>query len=228
MAEVVGQGFYDNTKTDYAALLDEGDSGRFNLGLSGDDAITAMLGVLANPVLAPRITGKADVIAKAQAFDKINYTSTKPTVMLANEADRLVFPGNQLLYVNKALAVHEARLAAWQDKYDAAKGAARAALLAAKPRFNVLALYAMTPETYTVYNAAGIPDLAGAGSPSGTGHQTFSKSQTMTWIRLLNYSARTGQVPSWNSVVRTMNANGDTYLSRDEFYAPNALKYANS
>ncbi len=229
MAEIVGAGFYDNTKTDYAALLDDGDSGRFNLGLSGDEAIAAMLGVLASPVLAPRVVGKADVIAKAQVFDQIKYTSTKPTVMLSNEADRLVFPGNQQLYVDKALAKHEERLAAWQDKYDAAtSSSARAELRRQKPRFNVLSMYAMTPETYTVYNDAGIPDLAGAGSPSGTGHQTFSKSQTMTWVRLLNYAARKGQVPSWASVVRTMNANGDTYLSRDEFYAPRTLKYANS
>ncbi len=39
ISEITGPGFYDNTKTNWAALLDEGDAGRYNLGLSGDDGI---------------------------------------------------------------------------------------------------------------------------------------------------------------------------------------------
>ena len=100
ISEITGAGFYDNTKTDWAALLSDEDSGRYNLGLSGDDAIAAMLGVLA---LAPRVTGNADAIAKFKALDKSSFTSKHPTILLSNEADRLVFPGNSARYVDRSV-----------------------------------------------------------------------------------------------------------------------------
>ena len=221
LAEVVGAGFYDNTKTDFSALLSEADAGRFNLGLSGDDAINAMLGVLA---LAPRVKGDATAMAKSAAFDAINYSSTKPTILLSNEADRLVFAGNSQLYVDNARAAYEARLATWQAKYDAARtSTAKEALIPSKPRWNTLALYALTPETYTKFTAAGLPDLAGAPAVSGVGHQSFTEKQMMTWVRMLATAADTGRVPTWtgaaSQLARVPNMN------TDEFYQPSLLKY---
>ena len=130
IGEITGAGFYDNTKTNWFALLSAADSGRFNLGLSGDDAITGMLGVLS---MMPRVKGDPAAMAKFAALDKINYTSDKPTILLANEADRLVFAGNSALYVSNATASYKARLA----KYKAGAGT--------KPVWNTLALYALTP-----------------------------------------------------------------------------------
>ena len=209
ISEITGPGFYDNTKTNWAALLDEGDAGRYNLGLSGDEAITAMLGVLA---MAPRVTGNADAIAKFKALDKSTFASTIPTISLSNEADRLVFAGNSARYVDKKRAVYEAALAKWQ-----------ASKAGKKPVWNTLALYAMTPETYTKFTAAGLPVLAGAPTPSGVGHQTFTNKQLMAWIRMLAVSAKSGNVPT-GAYVQYI-AKKVPYLNDDLDYRPNDLKY---
>jgi hypothetical protein len=209
ISEITGPGFYDNTKTDWASLLDEGDAGRYNLGLSGDEAIAAMMGVLA---AAPRVTGNADAIAKFKALDKSTFTSTIPTITLSNEADRLVFAGNSSRYVDKKRAVYEAALAKWE-----------ANKTGKKPVWNTLALYAMTPETYTKFTAAGLPDLAGAPAASGVGHQTFSKAQTMAWVRMLAVAAKSGKVPT-GAYVQYI-AKKVPYLNDDLDYRPTDLKY---
>lgn len=221
LAEVVGAGFYDNTKTDFSSLLSEADAGRFNLGLSGDDAINAMLAVLAG---APRVKGDATAMAKSAAFDALTYSSTAPTILLSNEADRLVFAGNSQLYVDNATATFEARLAAWQTKYDAARTMdAKQALIPSKPKFNVMALYALTPELYTTFTAAGLPNLAAAPAASGVGHQTFTEKQTMTWVRMLAMAAKTGHVPTWTVAAKQLAK--VPYMNTDEFYQPPLLKY---
>ena len=209
ISEITGPGFYDNTKTDWASLLDEGDAGRYNLGLSGDDAITAMLGVLA---AAPRVTGNADAIAKFKTLDKSSFTSKHPTITLSNEADRLVFAGNSARYVDRKREVYEKELAAWEVFK---KGP--------KPRWNTLALYAMTPETYTKFTAAGLPDLKAAPAVSGVGHQTFSTKQMKSWVDMLAVAAKSGKVPT-NSYVEYI-ATKVPYLNGDTEYRPYDLKY---
>ena len=139
VAEKVGGPFYDNTKTNFATLLDDGDSGRYNLGLSGDDGINGMLGVLAQ---MPRVSAPAANVAKAAALDPIKYTSTKPTVLLANENDRLVWPGQTSAYVAErnakfapTLAAYESALSAYETAvaaYDKKIANAKAAVTKAK------------------------------------------------------------------------------------------------
>ncbi|TSA21695.1 MAG: hypothetical protein D4R69_02890 [Actinomycetales bacterium] len=221
VSEVVGAGFYDNTKTDFAALLSDADLGRFNLGLSGDDAINGMLATLA---ASPRVTGDATALAKVAALDKSKFDTSKPVVLLSNEADRLVLPGNTPLYLNKARAVYESKLAAWRSKFKAATTTSQAsALLKSKPIWNTVAMYAMTPETYTKFTAAGLPDTTAAISPSGVGHESFTKDQLMLWVRTLASSAKTGRVPS--SGVMAANMAGVVNLNTDPDYQPNELKY---
>ncbi len=221
VSEVVGAGFYDNTKTDFASLLSDADLGRFNLGLSGDDGINAMLATLA---AAPRVTGNPDAMAKVAALDKSKFDTSKPVVLLSNEADRLVLPGNTPLYVNKAKAVYEAKLASWEKKYAAATTSSQvSALLKSKPVWNTVAMYAMTPETYTQFTATGAPDLTAKISPSGVGHQSFSKDQMMLWVRVLASSAKTGKVPSQGVMSSLLAAT--PYLNTDPDYQPNELKY---
>jgi hypothetical protein len=221
VSEVVGAGFYDNTKTNYAALLSDEDQGRFNLGLGGDEAVAAMLATLA---AAPRITGNADAMAKAAALDKSKFDTSKPVVLLSNEADRLVFPGNQVHYVNKAKAVYETKLAAWEKKYAAAKTASEvSALMKSKPLWNTVSMYALTPDTYTKFTATGAPDLTAPVAISGVGHESFTKDQLMTWVRVLASSAKTGKVPSpsvLNSYLTKV-----PYLNTDPDYQPAELKY---
>jgi hypothetical protein len=209
LSEITGPGFYDNTQTNFAALLDEVDAARFNLGLSGDDGINAMLTMLA---LAPRVTGNADAVAKFKALDKSTFTSKVPTITLSNEADRLVFAGNSVRNVDRKRAVYEADLAKWE-----------ANPVGPAPTFNTVALYAMTPEIYTVYTATGLPNLKAPEAVSGVGHQSFTTKQMMAWVRLLAISAQTGKVPSERSLQLIIKR--APYLNDDLEYRPNELKY---
>ena len=221
ISQLTGPGFYDNTKTDYASLLTDAELGRYNLGLSGDDGINIMLGALA---AAPRVKGNAEAMAKFAALDKTSYSSTKPFVMMSNEADRLVFAGNQALYVEKARANYEARLAKYEDALAAATTLAqKKAARASKPVWNVLSLYAVTPDQYTTYTEAGLPNLSAAPSPSGVGHQTFTVAQMTEWVRQLANAAKSGKVAPQSSVPRL--AQYAAGLSDDPDFLPNELKY---
>jgi len=221
ISELTGPGFYDNTKTNWFKLLDPADSGRFNLGLSGDGAINAMLGVLS---LAPRVTGDPAAVAKLKSLDASKFDTTKPVVMLSNEADRLVFSGNQSLYEDKARAVYDVKLAKYEAARDAATNSVeRAAAAKLKPFWNVASLYAMTPETYTKFTAAGLPDFAAPAAPSGVGHQSFTNKQMMAWVKILAHAADTGKVGSRGYLLQYIKkAPG---LNSDLDYRPADLKY---
>lgn len=212
IAEQVGAGFYDNTKTDFSSLLTDEDAARFNLGLSGDEGIQLMLGALK---AAPRITGNPTSMAKFANFYQPTYASTTPMVLLSNEADRLVLPGNAVQYNDRAVAAYQARLDKWNAQTGVKKGA--------KPQPNTLSIYAITPETYTKYNAAGLPDLASPPAVSGVGHQSFTVKQSMTWVALMEISAYAGRVPS--AAVAQKYLARTPYLSIDLDYRPGELKY---
>jgi hypothetical protein len=223
ISEITGPGFYDNTKTDWFSLLDPADAGRYNLGLSGDDGINGMLGVLS---MAPRVKGDPAAVAKLKALDASKFDTTKPVVLLSNEADRLVFAGNSALYVDKARAVYDAKLATYEAARAAAKTSdERAAARALKPVWNVASLYAMTPETYTVYTAQGLPTISDpkTAATSGVGHQTFTPKQTMAWVKILAHAAETGKVGSPGFLQQYIKrAPG---LNPDLDYRPADLKY---
>ena len=206
VAQVIGAGFYDNTKTDYSKLLTDADAGRYNLGLSGDDGINAMLGVLA---AAPRVTGNAATIKKLENLDKTSFTSTKPYVLMANEADRLVFSGNQARTVDKLNAAFKKRLAAASGK-------------AVKPVSNVASIYAFTPARYTKYLATGAPDLAAVPAQSGVGHQDFTVQQMWAWVDMLAFAAQFGPLTA-NDVSNLTD--GVEYLNTDPGWRPSELKY---
>ena len=221
VAEVVGAGFYDNTKTNFSALLADEDLGRFTVGLSGEEAVGAMLATLA---AYPRVEGVPASVAKLAALDKSKFDTTKPVVLLSNEADRLVLSGNQVHYVNKAKAVYEARVAAWDKRLaDATDQPEISFLLKNKPVWNTVSMYALTPDTYTKFTATGAPDLTAPVAISGVGHESFTKEQLMTWVRVLASSAKTGKVPS-QTVLNTILPKVP-YLNTDPDYQPAELKY---
>ena len=221
VAEVVGAGFYDNTKTNFSALLADEDLGRFTVGLSGEEAVGAMLATLA---AYPRVEGVPASVAKLAALDKSKFDTTKPVVLLSNEADRLVLSGNQVHYVNKAKAVYEARIAAWDKRLaDATNQPEISFLLKNKPVWNTVSMYALTPDTYTKFTATGAPDLTAPVAISGVGHESFTKEQLMTWVRVLASSAKTGKVPS-QTVLNTILPKVP-YLNTDPDYQPAELKY---
>ena len=221
VSEVVGAGFYDNTKTDFSALLSDEDLGRFTVGLSGEEAVGAMLATLA---AYPRVEGDPAAVAKLAALDKSKFDTTKPVVLLSNEADRLVLSGNQVHYVNKAKAIYEARIAAWDKRYAEATDESEIRfLLKNKPVWNTVSMYALTPETYTKFTATGAPDLTAPVAISGVGHESFTKEQLMTWVRVLASSAKTGKVPS-QTVLDTILPKVPN-LNTDPDYQPAELKY---
>jgi pimeloyl-ACP methyl ester carboxylesterase len=221
VAEVVGAGFYDNTKTNFSALLSDEDLGRFTVGLSGDDAVNAMLATLAG---APRVVGVPAAVAKLAALDKSKFDTTKPVVLLSNEADRLVLSGNQVHYVNKAKAVYEEKLAAWEKRLASANNQPEITfLLKNKPVWNTVSMYALTPDIYTQFTAPGAPNLAAPVAISGVGHESFTKEQLMTWVRVLASSAKTGKVPS-QTVLNTILPKVPN-LNTDPDYQPAELKY---
>jgi hypothetical protein len=215
IGELTGPGFYDNTKTDYSALLSEEDSGRFNLGLSGDDAIAAMLSVLK---AAPRVKGDPAAVAKLAAQDKVTYKTPVPAILLSNEADRLVFVGNTVLYVDRVTAVYKAQLAQFEAQL------AAGTVKMKRPTLGAVALYALTPETYTKFTSTGLPDLTGPKAVSGIDHQSFTQEQMFTWVRLLAMSAKSGQTPSAGTLARY--AANTPYLNTDPDFRPAELKHS--
>jgi len=214
VGELTGPGFYDNTKTDFSALLAEEDAGRFNLGLSGDNAIAAMLGVLK---AAPRVKGDPAAVAKLAAQDKVTYKTSVPAILLSNEADRLVFVGNTVQYVDRRTAVYEAELA----KYEAQLATGKVTMK--RPTLGAVALYALTPETYTKFTSTGLPDLTGPKAVSGIDHQSFTQEQMFTWVRLLAMAAQNGQLPSSATIARYET--NTPYLNTDPDFRPAELKH---
>jgi hypothetical protein len=124
----------------------------------------------------------------------------------------LAFAGNSSAYVDKKHAVYDAALAKWEAKKSGPK-----------PVWNTLALYTMTPETYTKFTATGLPDLTAASAPSGVGHQSFTTKQMKAWVDMLAVAARSGKVP--NAKYVEYIATKVPYLNGDVDYRPGDLKY---
>ena len=121
-------------------------------------------------------------------------------------------------------AVYETRLAAWNKQFAAATTSSEvSALLKSKPVWNAVAMYELTPDTYTQFTATGAPDLTAPFATSGVGHESFTKAQLMTWVRVLASSAKTGKVPS-PTVLASYLAKVP-YLNTDPDYQPAELKY---
>jgi hypothetical protein len=87
----------------------------------------------------------------------------------------------------------------------------------------VASLYAMTPETYTKYTAAGTPDFTAAAASSGVGHQTFTKKQTMAWVKILAHAAENGRVGTAGFLQQYIKTAPG--LNSDLDYRPADLKY---
>jgi hypothetical protein len=128
---------------------------------------------------------------------------------MANEADRLVFSGNQARTADKLNAAFKKRLAAAKGK-------------SVKPVANVTSIYAFTPARYTKYLATGAPDLAAAPAESGVGHQDFTVQQMQAWINMLAFAAEFGPLSA--EEVSTFTA-GTPYLNTDPGWRPSELKY---
>ncbi len=135
-----------------------------------------------------------------------------------------MFAGNSALYVDKARAIYDAKLETYEAAFEAATNSEeRIAAQKLKPVWNVASLYAMTPETYTVYTAQGLPNLSGPPAPSGVGHQNFTLKQMMAWVKILAHAAENGRVGTAGFLQQYIKrAPG---LNSDLDYRPADLKY---
>jgi hypothetical protein len=81
----------------------------------------------------------------------------------------------------------------------------------------------LTPETYTKFTAAGLPDLTGPVAASGVDHESFTKKQLKAWVDMLAVSAKSGKVPT-DAYVQYI-AEKVPYLNGDLDFRPADLKY---
>jgi pimeloyl-ACP methyl ester carboxylesterase len=205
-----GGAIFDNTKTDYAARVAES-SVIFNAALSGNTAITAMLGALsaANPG-APRAVGSATAIAKMNALAQTTGKINVPTIFMSGVADAITPAGATQRIVDK-----------YAEQYESEKEAARAAsynggaYVAAKSK--VLTLWSVTPKTWTKFSAAGSP-VSQTRIP-GTGHCTFTTANILTAAKFLTDAAKTGSI-TWNGAAMSAVRKSKGLLVDPNFRAP--------
>lgn len=184
-----GGTFYDNTKTDYAARVAD-ERASYNVALSGNTAIDAMLGVLSSP-LAPRVTANAASLAKFQANIKHNGVAKVPTITLTGTADMITPAGNSQWLADRN----------------------------AKNTKKFLPLWVTTPEKWTKFTAVGLPDTTRTDFPNGTGHCQFTTEQFMLVANLAIASAKTGSVPSNAAATKAVDKVEGVVFDR-EFSAP--------
>ncbi|MFM1952440.1 MAG: hypothetical protein RJA33_1234 [Actinomycetota bacterium] len=206
----VGGAVFDNTKTDYSARVADS-AVIYNLGLSGNTAIEAMLGVLQ---AAPRFTASADAVAK---LNKLGATTGKiyvPTIMMTGVADPITPAGAQQrivdLYVEQYAAEKEAaRVAAGGN------GTYRA------PNKKLLSIWSVTPAKWTTYSAAGSPQPK-TYTP-GTGHCKFTTANYNTVANFLVSAANTGKI-TWDAAAMREVRKSKGLLVDPNYFVP-LLKY---
>jgi len=197
---------FDNTKTDYASRVDA-DKDVYTFALSGNTAVSAMLGVLA---ASPRVTGSAAAMAKAKTLLAIDGSVKHPTVLLTTEADQFTVAGAGQWMID-----------GYADQYAAAKAAALKAYQANKsytaPTNNLVALWAKTGAKYTKFTATGSPDLS-ATAGAGTGHCKYTPAQYVAVAKMAANVANTGKFPSGGPIATAARKVGLSYDNK--FRAP--------
>jgi pimeloyl-ACP methyl ester carboxylesterase len=208
----VGGAVFDNTATDYSARVAES-SVIYNSGLSGNTALTAMLGVLK---ASPRVKANADAVAK---FNKLGGTTGKinvPTIYMVGVADPVTPAGATQRMINEYAAQYEAAK-------EAAKKASYNGGVYTAPKSKVLTLWSTTPKAWTKYDADGKP-VAQKSTP-GTGHCTFTTANYLTVAKFATDAATNGQI-TWDGAARKA-VRASKGLVVDTNYVPALLKYYN-
>ncbi len=200
---------FDNSSTDYAARVADS-SVIFNAALSGNTAITAMLGVLAASPRA-KATASAKVASLAATTGKINV----PTIMMTGVADPITPAGATQRIIDK-----------YTEQYAAEKDAARKAANRSgsyrTPAKKLLAIWSVTPKSWTKFDAAGSPITTAPAAP-GTNHCNFTTANYITLAKLLVTAGSTGSLPINAATFSAVRKSGGLLIDPD-FSAP-LLKY---
>jgi pimeloyl-ACP methyl ester carboxylesterase len=196
---------YDNTKTNYTAQLGDGIF-EYNSALSGLDAAQTLLAYVA---AAPRSTGNPAAMEKVKTLTAHKGVFNVPTITLGATADNATPAGHAQWLAEKAV---ENYLASASNKNSK---------LAKTFRSNHLALWQVTPDSYTKFSATGSP-ISQRGV-NGTGHCNITPKQHLAIADLLAASASSGQLVSGQKVLTAIRKAGGITYARD-FSAP-LLKY---
>jgi hypothetical protein len=208
-----GGSVFDNTNTDYAARVADS-SVIFNAALSGNTAITAMLGALspANPG-APR--------AKATAADKLGTLAATtgkinvPTIMMTGVSDPITPAGATQRIVDKYVAQYAA-------EKEAAVQASYGTTTYKTPNQQLLAIWSVTPKSWTTFDASGAPITTAPAAP-GTNHCNFTTANYLTVAKLLVDSGKSGKL-TWDAAAMRAVRASKGLLVDPAFRAP-LLKY---
>jgi len=201
----------DNSKTDYSKQLSDNDRTVFNAGMSGNDAIKAMLSMV-NPSNqdAPRIKGDAAAMAKSastmyQSTGKIKV----PTVMMIGQHDPVEPAG----IVQRISDLYE-------EDFAAAKAAAKKATKKngdyIAPVRKLQVLWATTPKSWSKFDAAGSP-ISIAGTP-GTGHTNFSAAHYEVFIDTMLSAAANGNLPWSGAHLSKVHKAKNLVIDRETLY----------
>jgi pimeloyl-ACP methyl ester carboxylesterase len=206
-----GGSVFDNSTTDYSARVADS-AVIYNAALSGNTAITAMLGALspANPG-APRAKATAKLTSLYATTGKINV----PTIMMTGVADPITPAGATQRIIDK-----------YVDQYAAEKEAAQKKSYGTTsyqtPKKQLLAIWSVTPKSWTKFDAAGAPITTAAAAP-GTNHCNFTTANYLTVAKLLVNSGNSGTL-TWNAAAMSAVRASKGLLVDPEFRAP-LLKY---
>jgi hypothetical protein len=209
-----GGAVFDNTKTDYSARVEDS-SVIFNAALSGTTAINAMLGVLA---ASPRATGNAAAMSKMGTLAATTGKINVPTIMMTGVADPITPAGATQRIVN-----------AYVEQYASEKEAARKAAGGngsyVTPNKKLLAIWSVTPKSWTKFDAAGSPITTAAAAP-GTNHCNFTTANLLTVAKFLVASGTSGQLKFGSAEMRDVRASKGLLVD-PEFVAPLLKFYGN-
>lgn len=204
----LGGAYFDNTATDYGALIAE-ERVIFNLGLSGEDAIGAMLQVLGTAAVAPR--WKANPTAAANMKKMLTHKGVfaKPTIALHGVADPAVSVGNMQWLIERAEDQYRKDVADNVRKVLKGESTDRASR-------KLLAVINPTPDEYTTFNGA-LPVSKAPGTTTGTGHCNFTTAQYLAIAQLAANAADTGRIPSAAAANRVLRKAGNMFVDRNYF-----------
>ena len=197
-----GGSVFDNSSVDYAARVADS-SVIFNAALSGNTAITGMLGVLA---ASPRAKATTSMNSLAATTGKINV----PTIYMSGVADPITPAGATQRMIDK-----------YAEQYEAAKEAAKKAsynggsYIPAKSK--VLTLWSVTPKSWTKFDATGSP-ISQKGTP-GTGHCTFTTANYLTVAKFLVDAGKSDSI-TWDGAARKAVRASKGLLVDPNFRAP--------
>ena len=212
-----GGAIFDNTKTDYSARV-EVEKVIYNAALSGNSAISAMLGALsaANPG-APRAVGNPEAIAKMNALHSNSGVVNVPTILMTGVADPIT-PGGASQRIVDAYAIQAAdeKLAAFAE-YKTTKSYTA-------PAKKLLMIWNTTPSNWTKFTAAGSP-ITSSPAAQGTNHCNFTTAQLVLVAKTLVAAGESGKLPTAGLIKAAVRRTGN--LSIDPLYRAPLLKYYN-